>query len=60
MTTSTCIDALTYSIEAITGYQKDSFSTVYGLTAIELISKYLKKVVENGKDEEARFAMANA
>jgi len=60
LTASTGIDALTHSIEAITGFQKNPFSTVYGLTAIELISKYLKKAVENGKDEEARLAMANA
>lgn len=60
LTASTGIDALTHSIEAITGFQKNPFSTVYALTAIELISKYLKKAVENGKDEEARLAMANA
>lgn len=60
LTASTGIDALTHSIEAVTGYQKNPFSTVYGLTAIELISMYLKKAVENGKDEEARIAMANA
>ena len=60
LTASTGIDALTHSIEAISGFQKNPFSTVYGLTAIELISEYLKKAVKNGKDDEARLAMANA
>ncbi len=60
LTASTGIDALTHSIEAITGLQKNPLSTVYALTSIELIANYLKKAVENGKDEEARLAMANA
>ncbi len=60
LTASTGIDALTHSIEAFTGLQKNPLSSVYALTAIELISNYLKIAVENGKDEEARLAMANA
>lgn len=60
LTASTGIDALTHSIEAITGFQKNPLSTIYALTSIELIANYLKKSVENGKDEEARLAMANA
>ena len=60
LTASTGIDALTHNIEAFTGLQKNPLSSVYALTSIELISKYLKKSVENGKDEKARLAMANA
>ena len=60
LTASTGIDALTHSIEAITGFQRNPLSNVYALTAIELISKYLKKAVKDGKDKEARLAMANA
>ena len=60
LTASTGIDALTHSIEAVTGFQKNPLSTVYALTSIELISKYLKSAVENGKDKEARLAMSNA
>lgn len=60
LTASTGIDALTHSIEAVTGLQKNPLSTVYALTSIELIANYLKRVVENGKDEKARLAMANA
>lgn len=60
LTASTGIDALTHSIEAITGYQKNPLSRVYGLTAIELIAKYLKTSVRQAKNKEARLAMANA
>lgn len=60
LTASTGIDALTHSIEAITGLQKNPISTVYALTAIEIIAQHLKIAVENGKNEEARLAMANA
>ena len=60
LTASTGIDALTHSIEAFSGYQKNPLSDVYALTAIELIHNYLKRSVENGRDEEARLAMANA
>ncbi|NMA48794.1 MAG: iron-containing alcohol dehydrogenase [Tissierellia bacterium] len=60
LTASIGIDALTHSIEAITGFQKNPLSRVYALTSIELISNYLKKAVENSKDEKARLAMANA
>ena len=60
LTASTGIDALTHSIEAFSGLQKNPLSNVYALTAIELIGNYLKPAVENGKDEEARLALANA
>ena len=60
LTSSTGIDALTHSIEAVTGLQKNPLSNVYALTAIELIGRYLKTAVEDGKDQEARLAMANA
>lgn len=60
LTASTGIDALTHSIEAITGVQKNPLSRTYALTAIELIANNLKKVVQNGKDKEGRLALANA
>lgn len=60
LTASTAIDALTHSIEAITGVQKNPLSRTYALTAIELIAKNLKKVVENGNDKKGRLALANA
>lgn len=60
LTASTGIDALTHSIEAFSGFQKNPISDVYALTSIELISNYLEKAVVDGKDEKARLAMANA
>lgn len=60
LTASTGIDALTHSIEAITGVHKNPLSRTYALTAIELIANNLKKVVQNGKDKEGRLALANA
>lgn len=60
LTASTGIDALTHSIEAFSGLQKNPLSSAYALTSIELISHYLKRTVTNGKDQEARLAMANA
>lgn len=60
LTASTGIDALTHSVEAITGFQHNPLSRTYALTAIELIANNLKKVVENGKDKEGRLALANA
>ncbi|CCQ92986.1 putative alcohol dehydrogenase [[Clostridium] ultunense Esp] len=59
LTASTGIDALTHSIEAFSGFQKNPISDVYALTSIELISNYLEKAVVDGKDEKARLAMAN-
>lgn len=60
LTASTGIDALTHSIEAVSGLQKNPLSTAYALSAIEIISKSLKITVIDGKNKEARLAMANA
>lgn len=60
ITASTGIDALTHSIEALTGYQKNPLSSVYALTAIELIGNNLKEAVVDSKSKDARMAMANA
>lgn len=60
LTASTGIDALTHSIEAFTGLQKNPLSDTYALTSIELIANHLRTVVKNGKDEKSRLAMANA
>ncbi len=60
LTASTGMDALTHSIEAFSGFQQNPLSDIYALTSIELISNYLEKAVIDGKDEEARLAMANA
>jgi len=60
ITASTGMDALVHAIEAYTSIQKNPMSDAYAYAAINLIREYLPQVIENGKDEEARLAMANA
>ena len=60
LTAATGMDALTHAIEAYTCLQKNPVSDAFAWKAIELISRFLVKAVENGKDREARMAMANA
>lgn len=60
ITASTGMDALVHAIEAYTSIQKNPMSDAFAFAAINLIREYLPKVIENGKDEEARLAMANA
>lgn len=60
ITAATGMDALTHAIEAYTCTQKNPLDDIFARSAIELIRKYLVRATENGKDEEARLAMANA
>lgn len=60
MTASTGMDALSHAVEAYSCIQKNPLSDAYAWAAIKLIREFLPKVVHNGKDEEARLAMANA
>jgi len=60
ITAATGMDALTHSVEAYTCLQKNPVSDAYAFSAIKFISEYLPRVVENGKDKEARLWMANA
>ncbi len=60
ITAATGMDALTHAIEAYYCNQKNPFSDAYAITAIKMISQYLARAVKNGKDEEARYVMANA
>ncbi len=60
ITAATGMDALTHAIEAYTCLQKNPMSDAFATAAIKLVGKYLLAVVKNGKDKEARFAMANA
>ena len=59
-TASTGMDALCHAIEAYTCLQKNPISDAYALGAIRLITQNLERAVKNGKDDEARMAMANA
>lgn len=60
MTASTGVDALVHAIEGYTCIQKNPLSDAYAWAAIELIRDHLPRAVANGKDTEARMAMANA
>lgn len=60
ITASTGMDALVHAIEAFTCIQKNPLSDAYAIASINLIREYLPRAVKDGKDEEARLAMANA
>lgn len=60
ITAATALDALTHSVEAFIGPQKNPISDAFASAAITLIRENIFKVLEDGKDKEARLAMANA
>lgn len=60
ITAATGMDALTHAMEAYTCIQKNPLSDAYAVAAIRLIAEYLMTAVENGNDETARIAIANA
>lgn len=60
ITASTAVDALTHSIEAYTCLQKNPISDAYSTASIKMIIDNVNKVIKNGKDEQARLAMATA
>jgi len=60
ITAATGMDALTHAMEAYTCLQKNPMSDAYAVAAVKMISENIARAVENGKDMEARSAMANA
>jgi alcohol dehydrogenase len=60
ITAATGMDALTHAIEAYTCLQKNPIDDIFARAAINLIRQYLVRATANGKDDEARLAMANA
>jgi alcohol dehydrogenase len=60
ITAATAMDALTHAIEGYMCKQKNPLSDSYAVTAITLIRDFLPAAVKNGRDEKARFALANA
>ncbi len=60
LTAATGMDALTHAIEALITPGAWMLSDMFEIQAIELIHKYLKRAVDNGRDEEAREGMAMA
>lgn len=59
-TASTGMDALCHAVEACTCLQSNPLSTAYGMSAIEMIAANLPTATRNGKDKQARYAMALA
>jgi alcohol dehydrogenase len=59
-TASTGMDALCHAVEAYTCLQKNPVSDAFAVVALETIRENLHTAVQNGKDEKARQAMANA
>jgi alcohol dehydrogenase len=60
ITAATAMDALTHAIEAYYCLQKNPVSDSFAISAIKLIMDNVITCVENGKDETARLALANA
>ncbi|MDY2629320.1 MAG: iron-containing alcohol dehydrogenase [Lachnospiraceae bacterium] len=60
ITATTGMDALCHAIEAFTCMQKNPVSDAYAAAAMNLIRENLLQAVQNGQDEKARLAMANA
>jgi len=60
ITAATGMDSLTHAMESYTCLQKNPLSDAYAFAAIKLISENLPKAVEDGSNEDARSAMANA
>ena len=60
LTASTGMDALTHAIEGLITLGAWEMSDMFEIKAIEMISKWLPKVVENPSDIDARDGMATA
>jgi alcohol dehydrogenase len=60
ITAFTAMDALTHAVEAYSCLQKNPLSDAYAWAAIDLVRKYMVTAVTDGKNEEARMALANA
>jgi alcohol dehydrogenase len=60
ITAATGMDALCHAVEAYTCLAKNPLSDAYSLSAIELISRNIERVILHPGDKQARLAMANA
>ena len=58
VTAETGIDAFTHAIECFIGNKSNPMSDLFALDSMKLINKYLRRVVRNGSDREARYYMA--
>jgi len=58
ITAETGIDAFTHAIECFICKKSNPMSDLFALDSMRLINKYLRRVVRNGSDKEARYYMA--
>jgi len=58
VTAETGIDAFTHAIECFICKKSNPMSDLFALDSMRLINKYLRRVVRNGSDKEARYYMA--
>lgn len=58
VTASTGLDALTHCLEAYTNVHAHPMIDLYALEGIKLISKNLKRAIDNGNDTEARAKLS--
>ena len=59
ITAATAMDALTHAIEGYYCLQKNPVSDAFSIGAIKLIMENAEKCLQDGKDENARLALAN-
>ncbi len=57
VTASTGMDALTHAIECVCSRKRNVFSELYGLEAIRLIGRSIRRAVADGRDAQAREDM---
>jgi alcohol dehydrogenase class IV len=57
LTAYTGIDALVHAIESYVSKRRNPLSDALAISAIKLISKYLRRAYENPEDKEARYHM---
>ncbi|PHM37852.1 L-threonine dehydrogenase [Xenorhabdus innexi] len=60
LTAATGMDALTHAVEAYVSTAANPITDACALKAVEMISSYLRRAVEDGSDVEAREKMAYA
>lgn len=60
LTAATGMDALTHAVEAFSCLQKNPLSDAHAIAAITMIRDNLVEAVKNGKNDNARLALANA
>jgi alcohol dehydrogenase len=60
ITAATGMDALTHAVEGHIGLQRNPPSEAFCLAAVKLIFRHLLTAVQDGKNEDARLAMADA